>query len=764
MTPSQTYQADILVVDDTATNLSLLTQILSSHGYRVRPVRSGKDALATAEFAPPDLILLDVMMPDMDGFEVAERLRAIEATSATPIIFISALGDTESKLRAFSSGGEDYITKPFQSEEVLARIQNHLRLRYEIVQRERLIDELQLLNKISRSLIVYDELEEMLRAVVGYVMHIADAQRAFLMLVEDENEIIHHFVQTARDAAPLPVPTYADVLDGLPGWVIRKLQPVISPKGQSDPREGARSRQIREACQIGSTIITPLYCQGQMLGILAATRALDEPDFTRDSLATLSAIAAQVAVAVRSMQLAEETAYLKEFNEGIVQGVAEAILITDSEEVITFANPAALSMLGYTEAELVGQPALSIVPEAYQERVLLENARRLEGASGHYETALFDVAGREVPVLANARPLFQEGVFAGTLTAFTDVSDLKEAEEQLRCYAADLESHNAELDAFAHTVAHDLKSPLTVLIGFADLLHARGKRFSSREREQLYKISRTGYKMRDIIDELLLLSSVRNVDQLEVVGLDMAVIVQEVLMRMDYMIKSTRAEVSAPAQWPTALGHAPWIEEVWINYLSNALKYGGCEKTDTPPRVEFGYTLPRGDQTQPRFWVRDNGAGLSLEQQQQLFTPFERMHSGRIDGHGLGLSIVRRIIEKLGGVVGVECTLGEGCQFYFTLPLSPENVPDMAEVPTEEVAPARTSPAHLPEELRVALAARPAAWRAELRAAVVDADARRIAAVIAPCYEADSRLARALQSLADNFAHDTLLEWLTLVA
>jgi DNA-binding response OmpR family regulator len=122
-------QKDILVVDDTLANLRLLTQMLSNHGYRVRPVTEGAQALMTARSIPPDLILLDIRMPGMNGYEVCERLKSDPSTQNIPIIFLSALGETEDKIKAFAVGGVDYITKPFQVEEVMARVQTHLALR-----------------------------------------------------------------------------------------------------------------------------------------------------------------------------------------------------------------------------------------------------------------------------------------------------------------------------------------------------------------------------------------------------------------------------------------------------------------------------------------------------------------------------------------------------------------------------------------------------------------------------------------------------------
>ena len=114
------------------------------------------------------------------------------------------------------------------------------------------------------------------------------------------------------------------------------------------------------------------------------------------------------------------------------------------------------------------------------------------------------------------------------------------------------------------------------------------------------------------------------------------------------------------------LGYAPWVEEIWVNYLSNGLKYGG-----SPPYLELGAALqPDGF---VKFWVTDNGNGIPLEDQARLFAEFVRLEVARVEGHGLGLSIVRRITDKLGGTVGMDSQLGEGSTFYFTLPASPDS-------------------------------------------------------------------------------------------
>jgi PAS domain S-box-containing protein len=245
-----------------------------------------------------------------------------------------------------------------------------------------------------------------------------------------------------------------------------------------------------------------------------------------------------------------------------------------------------------------------------------------------------------------------------------EITERVQAEEILRQHTGELEARNAELDAFAHTVAHDLKNPVSSVVGYADVLRRNYAKLPEDVREEFLEVmTRNSRKMAWIIDELLLLSSVRGMGRVEMHPLEMGRIVAEARGRLLHLIEEHEGEIELPESWPVAMGYGPWVEAVWANFISNALKYGG-----QPPRVELGSAVHADGWI--RFWVRDNGEGLSAEEQVRLFTPFERLHKVRAQGHGLGLSIVQRIVKKLGGQVGVESdgVPGAGCEFFFTLP------------------------------------------------------------------------------------------------
>ncbi len=225
---------------------------------------------------------------------------------------------------------------------------------------------------------------------------------------------------------------------------------------------------------------------------------------------------------------------------------------------------------------------------------------------------------------------------------------------------SDLQMQNAELDAFAHTVAHDLKGPMTMVLGYSDMLESDLDAMSPDEIKQISQsVARNSRKMDSIIKEILLLSSVRK-QAVDFRPIDMDHTVREAQQRIIHLISTSDASITAPTEWPEVVGYAPWVEEVWVNYISNAIKYGG-----TPPAIELGFEEEAGTVW---FWVRDNGGGISAEAQTKLFVPFTRLEQIRVKGHGLGLSIVQRIVAKLGGKIAVESSVGSGSTFKFSLP------------------------------------------------------------------------------------------------
>jgi PAS domain S-box-containing protein len=409
-------------------------------------------------------------------------------------------------------------------------------------------------------------------------------------------------------------------------------------------------------------VYAPLVIGGQTEGVLVVNGI----GLTKDDMPAVTAFANQIAIALERARLYQETRESEERFRVMSASAQDAFIVVDDAGSISFWNEAAERIFGYSNQEAVGEKVHELLSprryhETYQE--VLERSTATDGPAvgGTIELTAMKRDRTEFPIEVSLSTVTLRGR-RHVIGIVRDITERKLTEESLRQYASELEASNEELDAFAHTVAHDLKGPVGNMMGFAEFLLDSYEALSEEQAQEcLQSIVHGSERMTNIINALLLLASVRKIEEVSVEPLDMAGIVAEVRARLSSLVEEYQAEIILPEEWPAALGHAPWVEEVWVNYVSNAIKYGG-----RPPRVELGAQTQWDGQV--RFLVRDNGQGVSPEEQARLFTPFTRLSQIHVKGHGLGLSIVRRIVEKLRGQVGVDSTIGEGSTFTFTLP------------------------------------------------------------------------------------------------
>ncbi len=328
-----------------------------------------------------------------------------------------------------------------------------------------------------------------------------------------------------------------------------------------------------------------------------------------------------------------------------VEGMDDAVLVLDTRWRVADLNPAAQALVGLQSAEVIGKVVDDVMDwgEALSDHSDSMSERRTEVT---LDGVVFEL---------RVSPLVRRGYPVGGLMVLRDITERVQAEHEREVLIGDLRG-------FAHTVAHDLKNPLATIMSRAELLGIQMEGLSPEERQAaIERMVNTADKMGSIINALLLMAEVRQTLPDSVGPMDMQRIVQEVRDRLADQEAQSGAEIKTQPHWPQARGFAPWVEEVWVNYLTNALKYGGA-----PPTLELGGAVtPEG---YARYWVLDHGPGLTAEQQGALFVPFSRASQHSPTSHGLGLSIVKSIVERLDGRVGVESTPGEGSRFWFELP------------------------------------------------------------------------------------------------
>ena len=535
----------------------------------------------------------------------------------------------------------------------------------------------------------------------------------------DQNEgtatvLVRHFRQPAHEKAVDSDSTYhlqrdlgddADWLQDHKGYHVDQLD---------DPTLHPLKYTYFQKFGVASAMTIPLWGMGRAIGFIEAW-AMEPREFVQEDVELLQAIARQVVLSIRNGELHHSLTGSLQRTEALYN-VAQSLINSDDLSTLlqTVAHQVAVALTADRISIIVlNQANKSIIyfakgGKGAEKIVWISYDELMDGLTGHVLRTLEPVLSpkgkpdsRESEIVRLRRqetdcgsimvvPLRHREQLLGTMTAInrpedtdftSDDLDLMVAManqtavaiantqlyEAVRERAKLLADQNKELDAYAHTVAHDLKSPLAVVLGYAEYLEEWSYQEGNEQLgEPLRKIKQQSHKINTIIDELLFLATVRKT-AVEIEPLDMSLIVYEALSRLQTEIVATNCQLKMPEQWPVVLGYSPWVEEIWANYISNALKYGGL-----PPHIRLGATVDE-DNRQVSFWVCDNGPGIPPEMLERLFVPFERLQQTRAKGHGLGLSIVRRIIGKMDGTVDVESAPEGGSIFSFTLPLADHN-------------------------------------------------------------------------------------------
>ncbi|OWY66613.1 histidine kinase [cyanobacterium TDX16] len=318
----------ILVVDDTPTNLEILFDFLTNYGFKILIAEDGESALQKAVYASPDLILLDVLMPGIDGFETCSRLKASESTREIPVIFMTALSETADKVKGLQVGAVDYVTKPLQHEEVLARVQTHLRLRsltkqlqaqnvqleQEIEQRQRQYQRSQLFAEVTLKIRQSLQLEDILQAAAIEVQKILQADRVVIYRLRSDG--------TGNAVAEAVLPGWFSVLG-------QQFSAEVFPEDCHQLYCQGRIRGIADVereeniapClvefmrqfQVKAKLVVPIIIKEELWGLLIAHQCISSRDWTDFETELLGQLADQIGIAITQAQLLEqETRYSQE--------------------------------------------------------------------------------------------------------------------------------------------------------------------------------------------------------------------------------------------------------------------------------------------------------------------------------------------------------------------------------------------------------------------------------------------------------------------
>ncbi len=349
----------------------------------------------------------------------------------------------------------------------------------------------------------------------------------------------------------------------------------------------------------------------------------------------------------------------EELHRGLLRVSPDAVTVSDLKGNITYVSPQSLKLHGFErEEEMIGMNAIKLVAHEEREKALAfyQTALR-EGAVRNAEFTALKKDGRRFPVELNVALIRDSRGEPKGLVAFTrDVSDRKKMEIELR-------NRNEELEAFAHTISHDLLTPVAIVEGYAKAaLEADAEGRAEAERECLEAIVRGARRMSELINSLLQYAQAGRTET-EELSVDVEEVLLEVLMDLEGEIQRKGATVMICDRLPAVRAEPVKMRQVLFNLIGNALKHMGEVKD---PRVEIGAQV---DADLAVFRVSDNGVGIPEDLQEQIFEPFKHFSIDGTPGLGIGLSTVKRAVRSWGGKIWVESSPGEGATFLFTVPL-----------------------------------------------------------------------------------------------
>jgi PAS domain S-box-containing protein len=687
----------ILIVDDTPSALRLMRDVLAAEGYRVLTADGGELALRSLAINQPELILLDLRMPVMDGFEVCRRLKAQPETREIPVIFISAVTDVEERVEGFALGAVDFITKPFQREELLARVKTHLDLRRLQTRLEEQIHQhtaaLEKSNRAYRALSSCNRLvalatgeEQLLQEACEIVTQVCGYRMVWIGLAEsDPEKSVRPVAQAGFEDGYLATVriTWADEDHGRgpTGTAIRTGHPVINPDSLNNPlirpwREQALKRGYK------STAAVPLGSDGECLG--AMTVYADQVNaFEDEEIRLLNELAANLAHGIRLLRAqlerrrGEELLHASEEKyRALIESTSDWIWEVDAHGCYVYSSPRVLDILGYRPEEVIGKSCLELMPisEALRLRPLVGQIFAAQAPIQNLQDLNLHRDGHPVMLETCGVPVFDDsGRFTGYRGIDRDISQRKRAEEELLKHrehleelvaerTAALEATNRELEDFLYSVSHDLRTPLRAIDGFSGQFEKKYRDSIDADGRRLIKVVRSNTaRMSQLLDDILAFSRSGRTELRET-DVDMSRLVETLWQELEPARCGRKVDFNL-GLLPCARGDPMMLRQVWLNLLGNAIKF---TRSRAEARIDLSGTLADGELS---YRIRDNGVGFDPAYAHKLFGVFQRLHGiEEFEGTGIGLAIVKRIVERHGGRVKAEGHAGEGASITFTLP------------------------------------------------------------------------------------------------
>jgi len=630
----------ILLADDNADMRAYLTRLLSST-YEVTAVNNGQLALEALETIQPDIILSDVMMPEVDGFELVNKIKSRADTKHIPVVLLSARAGEEATIEGLSTGADDYLVKPFSARELLSRLNSTLKIAQSRTNSIKQVYNLFMSAPVAIAVLTGDELR----------FEMANGQYLELAGKTSVNG------KTLEEAFPeLKGSGIKEMLEG----VYRNNEPFYGNEFEVDLVRGGRTEHL----YLNFTY-TPLKGpDNTTTGVMVI--AIDVTDMVLGRRKT------EAVVAKRTEELMKANMELKLSEERYHRMVDEvedyAIILLDRNGTVQNWNRGAEKIKGYKESEIVGQSFETFYLQEDRERGLPR--RLLQEAVVHGKASIEGWRVRK-----NGKKFWSSVLMtalhndAGEIIGFSkvtrDLTERKLAEDRLHEYSNNLEEQNRELEQFAYAASHDMKEPLRKIYFSGTSLQERtAGQIDQKSADYLSRILSSTQKMTNLVDNLLNYSkTTANIESATKVNLN--TVVREITSGISETMENQHVHFEIDVL-PEIIGVPFQCAQLFDNLIHNSLKY---RHPDRPCEIQIRY-----EQTEEAFdlgkchkiSVIDNGIGFEQQFSDKIFEIFKRLGTDK-NGDGIGLAICKRIVQNHQGAIKAFGNPGVGARFdvYF---------------------------------------------------------------------------------------------------
>lgn len=641
----------LIIHSDTEIGQLLERNILRPAGYDVTYVRDRGTAAMLTKPKPPDLVIIGDQVVDnkddllVDGLELAADL--LERFPALPVILFTEQNSEERAVGALRLGIVDYLQSPLRSNELVQSVRRALQRSHRLrdwvglaakrdtKSLQQRVNGLEALQRVGRTVTALLDLDSVLTAVVDAAVELTGAEEGSLLLLDESSGEL--YMRASRNFGEDFVRTFrVPIQDTLPGQVLRTGKPILLDE--------KTPQKIKTAYLVHTLMYAPLMVQDRAIGVLGVDNRQSGHPFTDYHLALVSALADYAAIAIENSRLFSNSEVERNKLETILTSVKEGVIVVDHDRRLLLINPTAREAFGVEDGYLIGKPAQNII-----QHTELQDILTTEDLTSPYRSEITLEDGRVLNTLVTPIP------DVGLAVTMQEITHLKELDR--------IKSD------FVNTVSHDLRSPLTAILGYVELIDRVGPT-SEEQKEFIRRIELSVQSIATLVNDLLDLGRIEaGFDtRKEIVPLSAVIRFAVDGLKPRAVEKEQNLIQEIPEEMPNILGNPIRLRQMFTNLIGNAIKY-----TQNGGEIKI-YARVEGKQVVLK--IIDNGPGIPSGDQPYIFDKFYRASNIPNDapGTGLGLAIVKSIVENHQGRIWVDSVLGQGTTFIVVLPVLDEDL------------------------------------------------------------------------------------------